>query len=125
MLFVKNQKGLSVLSWLMVLAIVGFLASTLFKMVPHYMDNMALAKMIQAVEGESAAGIRSPADFYSRVQKGMTVNSIRDLNLEQVMKVELVGNEFKVHLKYERREPMIGNLDLVARFDKEFRVRMP
>ncbi|MBX9914183.1 MAG: DUF4845 domain-containing protein, partial [Pseudomonadaceae bacterium] len=34
-------------------------------------------------------------------------------------------NEFRAHLKYETREALIENLDLVARFDKEFRVRMP
>jgi len=28
-------------------------------------------------------------------------------------------------LKYEKREPLIENIDLVVRFDKEFRVRMP
>ena len=35
------------------------------------------------------------------------------------------NNEFQVHLKYEKREPLIENLDLVVNFDKEFRVRMP
>ncbi len=122
---IKAQKGLSMLSWLMVLAIVGFVASTAFKMMPHYMDNMALAKMITAVESERMADVTSPADFYAHMQKGMTVNGIRDFNIEDAMKIEVVNNEFKVHLKYEKREPMIGNLDLVARFDKEFRVRMP
>ena len=38
---------------------------------------------------------------------------------------KLENNEFRAHLKYEKREPLIQNLDLVARFDKEFRVRMP
>ena len=125
MALIKAQKGLSMLSWLMVLAIVGFVASTAFKMMPHYMDNMALVKMITAVEKERMSDVTSPADFYAHMQKGMTVNGIRDVNIEDAMKVEVVNNEFKVHLKYEKREPMIGNLDLVARFDKEFRVRMP
>ena len=36
MSFARSQKGLSMLSWIMVLAIVAFVASTGFKMFPHY-----------------------------------------------------------------------------------------
>lgn len=124
MVLTKSQKGLSMLSWLMVLAVFGFVASTTFKMMPHYLDNMALEKMINAVETEKMSHISSPSDFYGHMQKGMTVNGIRNFDIKDAMQVEVVNNEFKVHLKYEKREPMIGNLDLVARFDKEFRVRI-
>jgi len=37
----------------------------------------------------------------------------------------VANNEFRAHLNYEKREPMIQNLDLVARFQKEYRLRMP
>jgi hypothetical protein len=55
----------------------------------------------------------------------MQVNAIRDLNLQEALKIKIESNEFRVHLKYEKREPLIQNIDLVVRFDKEFRVRMP
>ncbi|MNL88124.1 hypothetical protein D3C87_2176550 [compost metagenome] len=55
----------------------------------------------------------------------MEVNSIRDLDLREALKVKIENNEFRAHLKYEKREPLIENLDLVVRFDKEYRVRMP
>jgi hypothetical protein len=55
----------------------------------------------------------------------MEVNSIRDLNLKDILEVKIENNEFHAHLQYERREPLIKNIDLVVNFDKEFRVRMP
>ncbi|WP_368855384.1 MULTISPECIES: DUF4845 domain-containing protein [Enterobacteriaceae] len=39
--------------------------------------------------------------------------------------MQLEDNQFRAHLKYEKREPLISNIDLVVHFDKEFRVRMP
>ena len=125
MSFPRSQKGLSVLSWLMVLAVVAFFASSAFKMLPHYFDYMSMEKIITSVEQEHAGDIRSVADFYGHVMKGMQVNNIRDLNLDDVLKVNLENNEFHAHLKYEKREPLIENLDLVVNFDKEFRVPMP
>ncbi|MNH44919.1 hypothetical protein D3C79_1072210 [compost metagenome] len=53
----------------------------------------------------------------------MQVNGIRDLDLDKALKVTLENNEFLAHLQYEKREPLVENLDLVVRFDKEFRVR--
>jgi len=120
-----SQKGMSLLSWLLVLGLVAFFASAAFKVLPHYFDNMALEKLITSVETDKAANIRSINEFYSHVSKGMQVNSIRDLNLQDALKVKMENNEFRAHLKYEKREPLIENIDLVVRFDKEFRVRMP
>lgn len=125
MTLTRSQQGMSMLSWMMVLAVVAFLASAVFKMVPHYLDYMSMKKIITAVETDKAAEVRSVGEFYSYVSKGMSVNSIRDLDMEKALKVTLENNEFRVHLKYEKREALIENLDLVARFDKEFRVRMP
>ncbi|MDP2245364.1 DUF4845 domain-containing protein [Pseudomonas sp.] len=125
MTFARSQKGLSILSWLMVLAFVAFFASTAFKMLPHYLDYMSMDKIITSVETDQTMDIRSVGAFYGHVGKGMEVNSIRDLDLKEALKVKIENNEFRAHLKYEKREPLIENLDLVVRFDKEYRVRMP
>ncbi|MCY1356087.1 hypothetical protein D9M69_434660 [compost metagenome] len=123
MTFARKQKGMSVLGWLLILAVVAFLASTAFKIIPHYLDFFSLEKIIGSVETEKALEIRTIPDFYSHVSKGMQVNGIRDLDLDKALKVTLENNEFQAHLKYEKREPLVENLDLVVRFDKEFRVR--
>ena len=123
MTFARKQKGMSVLGWLLVLAVVAFLASTAFKVIPHYLDFFSLEKIITSVETEKALEIRTIPDFYSHVSKGLQVNGTRDLDLRDALTVTLENNEFQAHLKYEKREPLIENLDLVVRFDKEFRVR--
>lgn len=125
MVFARSQKGLSTLSWLAVLGVVAFFASAAFKVLPHYLDFFSLQKIITGVEAEKALEIRTPGDFYAHVSRGVQVNNIRDLDLRKVMDVRMENNEFHVHLKYEKREPLIENLDLVVHFDREYRVRAP
>jgi hypothetical protein len=125
MTFARSQQGLSILGWLVVLAVVAFFASTGFKVLPHYLDYMSMEKIITSVETDKAADVRTVGEFYNHVSKGMQVNNIRDLNVRDALEVKVENNEFRVHLKYEKREPLIENLDLVVNFDKEFRVRMP
>ncbi|WP_455231919.1 DUF4845 domain-containing protein [Geopseudomonas aromaticivorans] len=125
MKFARSQKGLSMLSWLVVLTVVAFLASTSFKVLPHYLDFFSLQKIITSVETEKALNISSPGEFFSHVERGLMVNNIRDLDLRKVLEVRMENNEFYAHLKYEKREPLIENLDLVVHFDREYRVRAP
>ncbi|MDG1581695.1 DUF4845 domain-containing protein [Pseudomonas sp. GOM6] len=123
MTFARSQKGMSMLGWMVVLALVAFFASTGFKMFPHYMDYWSLEKAIMSVETDRALDINTVQDFYSHVSKSMQINSIRDLDLKEILDIKTEGGDFLVHLKYEKREPLIENLDLVANFDKEFRIR--
>ncbi|MNM88976.1 hypothetical protein D3C81_1012000 [compost metagenome] len=125
MKYARSQKGMSLLGWLVVLAVVAFLASTAFKIIPHYLDYYSIEKAITSVETDKAAEVRSVPEFYSYVGKALQINNIRDLNLQEALDVKQQDNEFHAHLKYEKREPLIENLDLVVHFDKEFRVRMP
>lgn len=121
--FARSQKGMSLLGWMVVLALVAFFASTGFKMFPHYMDYMTLEGMITKVETDPGLDIRTVRDFYEHVEKGMKINGIRDLDLNEALQIKLEGGEFLLHLKYEKREHLIENLDLVANFDKELRIR--
>ncbi|HEY8329987.1 MAG TPA: DUF4845 domain-containing protein [Pseudomonas sp.] len=124
MMFARSQKGLSMLSWLVVLCIVGFIASVFLKVFPHYMDFYSLQKIITSAATESAHQIRSPNDFYAHMGRGMEVNNL-DFDLKEMMEVSMENDEFYVHLNYEKREPLIENLDLVVHFDREYRVRAP
>ncbi|WP_071870574.1 DUF4845 domain-containing protein [Atopomonas hussainii] len=121
----KQQRGMSVMNILLMLALAAFLASTAFKVIPHYLDFMALEKMIVAIESPQGQGMTSPGDVYAYIEKGLTVNSIREFDLEKAMEVEQEGNDFLIKLNYERRENLIKNIDLVVKFEKEFRVRAP
>ena len=125
MTFARSQQGLSLLSWLVVLVVVAVIGGAGLKMAPHYFDYMALEKTIKGLESDRLESVRTVGDVYDRIATAMQTNNIRDLNVRDVVQVTLEGNSFLVHLKYEKREPLIANLDLVANFDQEFRVRMP
>lgn len=121
--FPQSQKGLSLLGWLMALVVVAFLASATLKMLPHYFDYMSLDKIIESMQSQQ--NLDTARDIYNHIEKNMQVSNIRGIDIEDALKVEIEEGEFKAHLKYEKRESLIRNLDLVARFDKEYRIRMP
>jgi len=120
-----RQQGLSFLGGLLALCVIAFLASTAMKLVPHYLDYNALTKVIESIGDNPDNQIRSVSDVYSYVGKGMQVNDIRDLDLQKAMRVEVDGNHLQIRLDYEKREHLIRNIDLVVRFNRDFRINLP
>ncbi len=120
-----SQRGLSFIGWLLLLAVLAFAASTAAKVVPHYLDYMSLKKIIEAAGTDKAADINNSGELYDYVAKGMQVNNIRDLDLNKALSVTTENNRLLAHLKYEKREPLIQNIDLVVKFDHEFSVGTP
>jgi len=122
---IRAQQGASFFSWLVFLVLIAFFGSAAFKLIPHYMDNNALEKAIMAVEEDKTVGdkINTVGDFYTHMSKNMQVNSIRDLKMDDILEITQNNNDFLVHLKYEKREPLIKNISLVVNFDKKYRVR--
>jgi hypothetical protein len=84
-----------------------------------------MKKAIEAVDSNQTLDITTVDDFYSYVGKSMQVNSIRDVDLNNALKVTVANNKFNAHLKYEQREPLIMNIDLVLKFDQQFSVGRP
>ncbi|MEE5105511.1 DUF4845 domain-containing protein [Pseudomonas alliivorans] len=125
MTFPASQKGLSWVGWLLTLALVAFAVSTSLKIIPHYLDYMAMTKIIKAVETNKGLDITTVNEFYSYVEKSMQLNSIRDIDLNKALKVTVENNAFNAHLNYEQREPLIQNIDVVIRFDKQLSVGRP
>jgi hypothetical protein len=122
---VKSQKGMSLFGVLLGLAVLAFVATTAMKLVPHYMDYWSLKKSIESVATDKSTEINTVGEFYSHVSRGMQVNNIRDLDLNKVLSVTEEGNVFRAHLQYEKREPLIQNLDVVVKFDHNFSVVKP
>jgi hypothetical protein len=122
---VKSQKGMSLFGVLLGLAVLAFVATTAMKLVPHYMDYWSLKKSIESVATDKSTEINTGGEFYSHVSRGMQVNNIRDLDLNKVLSVTEEGNVFRAHLQYEKREPLIQNLDVVMKFDHNFSVVKP
>jgi len=122
-----RQQGGSLPGLLLGIVIALFLVSIAFKMVPHYMDYKVIQKSIEGLESNTtvAASVKTPGEFYTYMQKSMELNGIRDIKAKDIMEVARNGNQFVIQIDYERREPMIKNLSLIAHFKKELSVRIP
>ncbi|GGE40763.1 DUF4845 domain-containing protein [Halopseudomonas oceani] len=120
----NSQKGASFFGWLAVIALVVFGMVIAMKLVPIYMDHYSLRNMITTVNEDPTIKINSLRDLNTYIEKGMQLNSIRDINPKEAIKVTQSGqNAYTLVLKYEVRAPLLNTVDLLVHFDETFIVR--
>ena len=78
-----------------------------------------------AIDADRNISVNSVDELYGQIAKGMQVNNIRNMDLKSVLSITEQRDQYLGHLKYEKREPLIENLDLMVKFDHEFSVRKP
>ncbi|WP_341706453.1 DUF4845 domain-containing protein [Halopseudomonas sp.] len=119
-----SQKGASFFGWLAVIALIVFGMVIAMKLVPIYMDHYSLRNIITTVNEDPTIKINSLRELNSYIEKGMQLNSIRDINPKEAIKVTQSGqNAYTLVLKYEVRAPLLNTVDLLVHFDETFIVR--
>jgi hypothetical protein len=119
-----SQKGMSFFGWLAVIFLLIFGVVIAMKLIPIYMDHFALRKMVTAVNDDPSIKIKSLRDFNSYLDRGMQVNSIRDIKTAEAVTISVSGqNAYTVTIAYERRAPLLQTLDLLVHFDETHIVR--
>lgn len=119
-----SQKGMSFFSWLAVIALVVFGLMVTVKLVPIYMDHFALRKIVTSVNEDPTIRIGSLRELSSHINKGLQINSIRDINAAEAITITASGTDtYTVLVKYDVRAPMLQNVDLLVHFDESHIVR--
>lgn len=120
----NSQRGISFFGGLAVLALIVFGVLIAMKVIPIYIDHFALRKIVTTVNTDRSLSIGSARDLRSHINKGLQINSVRDVKADDAIKITQSGdNAYTVNIKYEVRAPMLQNVDLLVHFDETHIVR--
>ncbi len=112
---IEKQRGLTMLSWLVVLGIAVFFILIGIKMVPTYMENHALQQVLTAMTNDIKVRQMSPAEMKKNFLKRLQINSVYEFDKKAItIKKEKFGTRFSVD--YEVRKPVGGNVFIVMTF---------
>lgn len=114
----RRQKGVSLLGLLVVLILGAFVAMLGLRVIPIYLESMTVASVVDDVAGNPELSGARPGEVRSALMRQLQVNSIDKLGRNDIS-VERSGEGVTIVVAYERRFPLIANLDGVASFREE------
>ncbi len=116
-----KQKGMTMIGWMLSLAIVGFFVLFGLRLTPLYLDYFSLRDMIDDVSEEAGSGDMTQGQIWRSLEKRLDLNYI-DYITQEHLKLKRHGNKTDIALKYEAKRPFFGNIYLVVEFEYEAKV---
>jgi Tfp pilus assembly major pilin PilA len=113
----NRQKGMTMLSWLVVLGILVFFVVIGIKMVPTYLENYAIKQVLTNMENDRKVRTMSAGEMKKAFMKRLKINSVYEFDRNSIkIKKEKFGTKFSVD--YEIRKPVAGNVSIVMEFSE-------
>lgn len=114
----RAQGGMTLLGFVMVLAVVGCFAYVAMKLFPMYQEFYAVKSAMKSLAKEPGVGQMTPAQVQELFFKRLDINYSESVKPKDV-KLTRTDRGYQMSVNYEVRREMAGNLDVVGRFNAE------
>jgi len=119
--FMKKQKGLTLISWLAIIAVVLFNAIIAMNVVPVYLNDHSVKSLMQSLETDAAVKGATPKKLKEIITKRLRINNIYSVNKDHIT-IKASKNDYVITIEYEPRGRLVGSLDYIVSFKHEARV---
>ncbi len=117
----KKQKGLTLISWLAIIAVVLFNAIIAMNVVPVYLNDHSVKEMMRSLESDSTVRGATPKKIKEIITKRLRINNIYSIKKENIS-IKKSKNDYLVTIEYEPRGRLVGSLDYIVSFKHEARI---
>jgi hypothetical protein len=112
----KTQRGMTLTSFLVVLCIVGFGLYIGMKLFPMYSEYYSVKTALKGVAKEPGVANMEPGKVQEMFFRRLNISYSESVKPANV-KFERVSGGWNMKVNYEVRRPLVGNLDVVGKFD--------
>ena len=118
---IHKQQGMSIVGFILMLGLVIFVVYLGMRITPIYIEYYSVVNAMNGVASEKGSAKYSPIDIKVKVLNRLYVSfSNANVREEHIKIVRREGRQLRI--AYEVRKPLIGNLDVVASFDRMVRL---
>ncbi|MGY1459129.1 MULTISPECIES: DUF4845 domain-containing protein [unclassified Luteimonas] len=112
----NSQRGITLLGFIIVLAVVGLFAYVGMKLFPMYSEYYSVRSAMKGLANEPGIANTEPRKIQDLFFRRLYISYSENVKPEHV-KIKRVGAGWQMDVKYEVRKPLIGNLDVVGKFE--------
>lgn len=114
----KQQAGMTMISWMVVIAVAGTFALVIMKLIPIYLDHAGVKAAMKGVAAEFPA-TASPVVIRSAMQRRLGMNNVTTVDEDQ-FEILRDGETAYLEVVYEAKTSLFGNISLVVDFEESY-----
>jgi len=120
---IRRTDGLTLIGFLIVLVVTLFFAYAAMRLVPMYLEYHALTNAMGQLESNPASANMSPGQIKNKIQRTLWASYANNNIKKEHMRISKTSGGIKVRVAYEIREPFLGNIDIVGKFERSVVLR--
>ncbi|MFP4161470.1 MAG: DUF4845 domain-containing protein [Ectothiorhodospira sp.] len=114
-----RQSGGGITQWFLLIAAIVLVGTLAFRLVPIYAENWTVVSIVEDIVERPGAHEKNIRQLRGELRKGFQVNSVESVDPEAISLKEEEGTK-RLHLDYETRTHLLGNLDAVVVVDRQY-----
>lgn len=112
----RTQRGITLIGFLVVLAVAGFFAYVGMKLFPMYSEFYSVKSALRGLANEPGIATQDPAKIQDLFFRRLYISYSDNVKPENV-KLSRNDRGWKMEVDYEVRKPMLYNIDVVGKFN--------
>lgn len=118
----RTQRGMTLIGFILVLAVVGVFIYMGMKLIPMYSEFYSVKQSLKSISEEPGITKQDPARIKDLFFRRLYINYSENVKSRDVKIVRKEAG-YVMTVQYEVRKPLIANIDVVGRFDAEQELR--
>jgi len=120
-----HQGGMGMLSVIVIISLIAFFLTLLFKLGPAYMNFWTVRSIMNRVANPSEPIEGGARGIVSQISRQMEINNVGQVTPKDFKVTRTGENSYEVKLDYEQRQHVLYNVDAVLTFDHQVEVKAP
>ena len=116
----SRQRGISSAGVLLIAVLLGLFFTVGLKVGPLYVDHNLITGLCQDLIDNGEANGMTVTEVRDRISSTLRINNVTDFDLNSI-RMRKENGEAIITVAYEKRVPLVANLDIVATFDESLR----
>jgi Domain of unknown function (DUF4845) len=112
----KRQRGMTMISIMFVLGGIGFVVLVILKVLPLYMEHGKVTKILTNLKSEEGLESKSEAQLRDLISKRFAMDDVVSVSSEDVA-IAKNGKQVTIEVEYDAIAPIVGNLNVMLRYD--------
>ena len=116
-----NQQGLTFISLVFILGLIGFFVLLGLKIGPIYLNHSKVVSALADIKKTSDIEAQTEGEIRNSLSKRFDINYVDDVTQDDIT-ITRHGNYLKVAIEYEVARKIVGNLSVLVEFNDNIEV---
>ena len=114
----RKQQGLGYTGYLVIMGVAIFIGMFAFRVGPNYFEHWTVEKVVEDLAAQPDILKQSKSQVYLHINRAYRQNNLWDLKAEETVNLTRDAKRgYIIGVKYEKRDRLFRNIDVVTSFD--------